>query len=404
MSEPVSLQPQNATPLMRAVSLALAERRPIGPADLAALWDPRRAPAAVLPYLAAAHGVSVWRSDWSDDRKRRVIAQSIDLKRRRGSVPCFEGHLEFVDAELLQVIAPPSRAFVLQALTPAERQAWLSQFPELRIYYYRNRNQQRGALVPGVWRSPILTVRSSQAARHAGARAVVVDQGVERSAIVQVASGSSEFAQTVQVAIAHRGRRFVPGVPGLGFRFVCASDAADRLYVLRAGDGGPETVKPGLRPIDVRPERVAGRVSGLPAVTPGHALAGPFRFLRNSRAREGVYDSVRLFDPARARAGKVRRRAGLTLGQARLGQPAFHLELAVDLSFKRRKARRLPNLPGFVQAFDPTRTEEAMAAVRAAKLGRDKVQVRTALHRRITLGDAPPLNGTVRLGQIIRSL
>lgn len=405
MSEPVSLQAQNATPLMRAVSLTLAERRPIGPGDLATLWDPMRAPAAVLPYLAAAHGVSVWRSDWSDDRKRRVIARSIDLKRRRGTVPCFEGHLEFVDAELLQVIAPPSRAVVLQALTPAERAAWLAQFPELRIYYFRNRNKQRGVMSPGVWRSPILTVRSSQAARYAGARAVVVDQGVERSAIVQTASGASDFAQTVQVAIAQRGRRrFVPGVPGLGFRFACSSDAADRLYVLRAGDSGPETAKPGLRPIDVRPERVAGRVSGLPAVTPGHALGGPFRFLLNSRAREGVYDSVRLFDPARARAGKVRQRAGLTLGQSRLGQPAFHLELAVDLSFKRRKARRLPNLPGFVQAFDPTRTEEAMAAIRAAKLGRDKVQVRTALHRRITLGDAPPLNGTVRLGQIIRSL
>ncbi len=403
MSEPVSLQPQNATPLMRGVSLADADR-PISAADVATLWDPKRCPAAALPHLAAALGVSVWRSDWSEDRKRQVIARSIQLKRQRGTIPCFEGHLEFVGGELVQVVAPPSRAVALQALTPTERQAWLSQFPELRIYYFRNRNRQLGVMSPGSRPPAILTVRSSQAAKYAGARAVVVDQGVERSAIVQVASGASEFVQTVQVAIPHRDRRFVPGVAGLGFMFARKSDAADRLYVFRAGSGGPETVRPGLRPIDVRPTRVAGRQAGLPAVTAGQALGGPFRFLRNSRAREGVYDSVRLFDPAKARAGQVRPRAGLTLGRTRLGQPAFHLELAVDLTFKRRKVRRLPNLPGFVQAFDPTRTEEAMAAVRAAKLGRDKVQVQTALHRRLTLGDAVPLNGSVRLGQIIRSL
>ena len=45
-----------------------------------------------------------------------------------------------------------------------------------------------------------------------------------------------------------------------------------------------------------------------------------------------------------------------------------------------------------------------LAAVRAAKLGRDKVEVRTSLHRPITLGDRVPLDGSRRLGQVIRSL
>ncbi|WP_051651366.1 phage tail protein I [Brevundimonas bacteroides] len=404
MSDQVSLQPQNATPLMRAVSLTNAGRRPIAPADLSTLWAPLTAPAAVLPYLAAAHGVSVWRSDWADAKKRQVITASIQLKRQRGTVPCFEGHLSFLDAELVQIIAPPQRAVTRDAMTVEERQRWLEQFPELRVYHYRNRNRQLGVATPGRWLSERWTVRSSEGPIYAGARAVIVDRGLESSAAVQVVSGASEFAQSVRIALPSPGRRCVLGIASARFLVPLASQAADRLYAFRPGAAGPDTLRPGLQPIDVRPERVASPQPGLIALPVGQALAGPFRFVRASRAREAVYDSIRLFEPSRVQRGKVRRRAGLTAGFSRLGQPAFHLELAVDLSQRRRKARRFPHLPGFIEAFDPQRTEEAMAAIRSAKLGRDKVEVRTALHRRITAGDGVPLDGTFRVGQIIRSL
>lgn len=403
MPDVVSLQPQNATPLMRAVSLANADRRPIGPGALASLWDPKACPSAVLPYLAAAHGVSVWRSDWPDARKRQVIARSIELKRRRGTVPCFEEHLGFVDAELVQVIAPPQRAVALEPWTEAEREAWRAQFPELRVYHFRNRAQLGGVTAAGRWLALRLTPQDSVADRHAGQQAVVVDRGVERSALVKVAAGASEFAQTAQIALPTVGRFCVPGRSGAGF-FPRASIAHERLYVVRPAARGPETVRPGLAPLDVAPERVSAPIAGVVAFAAGQALAGPFRFVRASRAREAVYDSIRLFEPSRVRAGKVRRRAGLTLGFTRLGQPPFHLELAIDLSHQRRKARRFPHMPGFLEEFVPTRTDEALAAVRAAKLGRDRILVRTSLHRRITVGDRIPLNGTFRLGQIIRSL
>ena len=404
MSDQVSLQPQNATPLMKAVSLTNAARRPIPLVDLSTLWDPMAAPAEVLPYLAAAHGVSVWRSDWTDAKKRQVIAASIQLKRQRGTAPCFEGHLGFLDAELVQIIAPPQRAVVRAALTAEERQRWLSQFPELRVYHYRNRNRQLGVATPGRWLSARWTVRSSEASLYAGARAVIVDRGVEASAVVQVVSGAAEFAQSIRIGLPTRGRRCVLGPASARFLTPLASGAADRLYAFRPGLTGPDTLRPGLQPIDVTPERVAASQSALVALPVGQALAGPFRFARASRAREAVYDSIRLFEPDRVQRGRVRRRAGLTAGFSRLGQPAFRLELAVDVSQRRRKARRFPNLPGFIEAFDPERTEEAMAAIRSAKLGRDKVEVRTALHRRITAGDGVPLDGTFRVGQIIRSL
>lgn len=389
---------------MRAVSLANAERRPVAPSGLADLWDPARAPAAALPHLAGMHGVSVWRADWSEGRKRQVISQTLDLKSRRGTIPCFEGHLGFLDATLLQVIAPPSRAIALQSQTPAERQAWLAQFPQLRVYRFQKRARLGGVMTPGPWRSAALTVQDSQASRYVGQRAVVIDQGVESAAVVLAAKGQDPFSQTLTISLPSYGRRCVLGPASARFLVPMTSRAGDQIFMFRAALGGPDTVRPGLRAIDIAPERGADPLIGLAAVCAGQALVGPFRFLRTSRAREAVYDAIRLFEPSRVKAGKVQRRAGLTAGFSRLGQPAFHLELSVDLSVRRAKARRLPNLPGFVQAYDPTRVEEAMAAIRAAKLGRDKVQIRTALHRRITAGDAVPLNGTVRLGQIIRSL
>ena len=403
MSDVVSLQPQNATPLMRAVSLTNAERRPIAPADLATLWDPRACPADVLPYLAAAHGVSVWRSDWPEARKRRVIARSIALKSQRGTLPCFEEHLAFIDSALVQAIAPPQRAVALDTWTVEQREAWKAQFPELRVYHYRNRAQLGGLVTSGRWLTARLTPQASQGLRFAGQQAVVVDGGVERSALVKVTSGASEFAQTAQISLPTVGRFCVPGRPGRGF-YPQASIARERLFAIRAAARGPDTVRPGLQPLDVAPTRVSAPIAGVVAFPAGEALAGPFRFVCASRAREAVYDSIRLFEPSRVRSGKVRRRAGLTPGFTRLGQPPFQLELAVDLSHQRRKARRFPSMPAFLEEFDPTRTDEALAALRAAKLGRDRILVRTGLHRRIQLGDRVPLNGSFRLGQIIRSL
>ncbi len=405
MSDPASLLPSNATPLMRAVSLTNAARRPMALGPIGAMLDPAAIPAAVLPYLAAANGVSVWKPEWSDDRKRAVIARSIVLKRRRGTVPCFEGHLAFVDAQLVRFLATPQRPTPRKALTVDEEAAWLAQFPELRIYYFRNRSHRPAVLTPGVWRTARLTPLASRADGDAGARAEIVRGGVANPVRIAITGGESEFAREVEVALAVTGRRFVLGQAlARPFAFARASDAAERLYSFRPVSNAPRTVRPQITPFDATPKRVAGRSADLHLVTVSRAWNGPHRFLRASTARQNVYDAFRLFDPALARAGRSHRQGGWTLGLSRLGQPAFQVELALDLTFQRRKVRRFPNLPGFVEKHDSSRTDEALAAIRGAKLGRDQVLMRSNLHRRITAGDGVPLDGSFRLGQIIRSL
>ncbi len=398
MSDEISLLPPNATPLMRAISLLEAERQVPTAALLQTLWDPKAAPAQTLPFLAAGLGVSLWNPAWSEERKRRVIARSIVLKRRRGTISSFEEHLGFVDAELLQVIAAPQRAVLMEPMTPAERRIWTAQFPELRIYRRRSRARLPGVFAPGRWRAPHLTPMDSVAADHFGLRAVVIDGASQRAGAVK------ELGEALVVSLPTAGPCFTLGRESAAFMTPMNSAAEASIFTLRKSDRGPDTLRPGVRAIDIPPLPVAEPLSGVAAFVAGSPLAGPFRFTMDSRAGEAGHDSFRLFEPSRVKAGRVKRRPGLFPGISRFGQPAFHLELAVDLPHRRRKVRRFPNVPGFLEDFDPSRMNEMLAAVRAAKLGRDKVEVRTSLHRPITFGDRIPLDGSRRLGQVIRSL
>lgn len=56
------------------------------PVPLSTLFDPARCPAGLLPWLAWAVSVDVWDATWSERTKRQVIAQSVEVHRRKGSV------------------------------------------------------------------------------------------------------------------------------------------------------------------------------------------------------------------------------------------------------------------------------------------------------------------------------
>lgn len=273
-----------ATPLMRAVSDVGAGRPALPVEALGSLWNPATCPPDALPHLAAAVGVAVWKTEWDESLKRRVIARTIALKRRRGTTPTFREFLSFVEAELVEVRAGPSIAAPRPARTQAERDAWAAQFPELRVYAYRTRHERR------------------------------------------------------------------------------------RL------------------------------------VAPGRPLGGSRRILRPSSAAERVFDSLRILDREKVKSGRVRRRGGVIMGRTRLGHPPYVVELAVDLTRKGKRRRPLPKLPGFARPHDGSRTAEAIEAVRAAKLGRDKVLIRTGLSRPIAVGGGATVGSGARVGQVIRSL
>ena len=79
-----SILPPNLADLERDIDAALDRFADIK-IDTAKLWDPWTCPAAVLPFLAWALSVDQWRSAWTEAQKRRMVAQSLDLHRVKGT-------------------------------------------------------------------------------------------------------------------------------------------------------------------------------------------------------------------------------------------------------------------------------------------------------------------------------
>lgn len=78
-----SLLPFTATELERAAEAAITPRLPV---PNAALWNPRTCPAAFLPWLAHSLSVDAWDPEWPEEVKRDVIASSVFVHRRKGTV------------------------------------------------------------------------------------------------------------------------------------------------------------------------------------------------------------------------------------------------------------------------------------------------------------------------------
>ncbi|EOS8341154.1 phage tail protein I [Vibrio parahaemolyticus] len=79
-----SLLPQNLSQLERDLAGALSRISDVE-IPISTLWDPDNCPYELLPYLAWALRVDSWQSDWSEERKRAVVKQSIDINRMRGT-------------------------------------------------------------------------------------------------------------------------------------------------------------------------------------------------------------------------------------------------------------------------------------------------------------------------------
>ncbi|MGE5509932.1 MAG: phage tail protein I [Bacteroidota bacterium] len=90
------LLPPNATEMEQAMS-ATSRRLLDIPRPLRELWRPETCPVEQLPWLAWALSVDVWNPEWSEARKRAVIAASVDVHRHKGTRYAIRKALEALD-------------------------------------------------------------------------------------------------------------------------------------------------------------------------------------------------------------------------------------------------------------------------------------------------------------------
>ena len=80
-----SLLPCNASALERSVEQSINRAFHV-PVTINRLWNPELCPEPLLPWLAWAFSIDTWDSDWPESVKRTVIANSVSVHRKKGTL------------------------------------------------------------------------------------------------------------------------------------------------------------------------------------------------------------------------------------------------------------------------------------------------------------------------------
>lgn len=86
-----TLLPPTATKLEKNLSKAMACEPPI---PLRSLWDPQTCPNELLPYLAWQYSVDRWDEKWSEEIKRKVIAEAFEIHKLKGTKEAIRRAIE----------------------------------------------------------------------------------------------------------------------------------------------------------------------------------------------------------------------------------------------------------------------------------------------------------------------
>lgn len=327
------------------VSLAaLAERITYLDVSSVITHDIDRVPATVLPHLAdqfhMRHTVA-WRRAQTDAERRGLVKAAIARHRIKGTLAGFRLAAEDAGGRLVGAVVPPAKTYVGAAMTLAERNAFVVRYPQLRIYPQRLTGHKVGALLANLHLGAAVHPVQTDAVLRLAPRAYLFRNGVETplDVIERVEQISTRQATTI-TEVRAAGTAGIQAFCGRHCRWPAKSDAARRMYRLvldstyqeHSESLRRETVSPGLSPINIRYDWIAG--NGLATgVHAGQFISG---HLLRSTARERIYKRTWLFDPDIAIAGH----GGMSFCNAtRLSMPAFHAELAVALRGKANPRR-----------------------------------------------------------------
>lgn len=356
----------------------------------AIVWHVDSVEAELLPYLAEAMGVTdtaAWQKASSERERRAIIRGSYERHRTRGTAAGLIREAAEAGGRVLEIISPPSKFFLSSSYSVAERNAWLANMPEIRLYPRRERGKEQGMHLGSCFLGAGFLVRSDAILRSR-LRATLVKDGVETELETpdwEIASEQKQVTTTIMIP-GKAGHASFLGQPN---QFLARTDASLRRIVLknvslydeRTAKLGLRTIQPGLKPIDADGEMISEAHTATSGAT--FLGKGSFpQFLISSRAYLYHYRRIKLHDPE---APVSRARAASHLGVSRLGMPPHHAHVKVEL---------LGNTPvpqflgkgNFTVSGDREPLNKLLDNMLLAKRASDKITVSTKTHRPLTSG------------------
>lgn len=445
------LLPANATALERALAGATGRIGAV-PTPLRELFRWDTCPADLLPWLAWEMSVDIWDQGWPEARKRAIIRESFELHRAKGTLYAIDRYLAYADCKLMRAIVPPDKPFLGDRMTDDERAAWLARFPQIRIHKYRDRGSATfGAFVGSafklaglfasdqVGKSLLFPYRTNAAERY-GRRALLWDKGSH-----YLATGKETALRWIERTRVEKNETvydseqvLIPGtkVPAVflngrignvvGRSFPVESAARTRVITVSVARSqsthedrlAQKSVGASLQPIQAWPEQVAEK--GLskrgvhcfvgmrgrwldPETKQRNRVTGYLQgYLPPTTAGERLYDRIHLHDPKRL--PDLGRPGNLFIGNFRLGMPPFQARLSVEVRSNRTRFQADKFVFGHVCVSNSTRLLKARTAVTRAKAARDKILLKTGLHRTITTADGLYSDGSRMTGALIQDI
>lgn len=397
------------------------------------VWNPWAISLVNLPFLAWAMGVGLWEEGWSEATKREWVARQWEFKALRGTENGIAMALDFVGRgfttnsyKLLQAVTPPQGFYASPSLTKEQWDAWIRLMPQLRVKFASYVGDADDEFFAEHKEHDLIEGQTGVGGDgFCNCHFVGHDDGWElygRKAVIRYADGSETDlkivewidttvskpatligrASTVETAASESGFWAEPedesliagtvGSGGYGFVgedcFVGFDLKEPTIYSYRIDTSYDHVTSilhldyltPSLDPIDVRYERDSDvgtddlfffADADFCADPNDHSFVGD-----GSEAAEMLADRIYLYDPAVA-APMMR---GISFaGIDRVGMPAYHADLLVDLGTK-EEAPSFFDDDGFAaEAFagveDGSHIDRACRAICAAKAFRDKISV-----------------------------
>lgn len=327
MTESASLLPANSTPWEIAQSLTSASRRPL-PTDLPRqVWNPDTCPVEFLPYLAWGLGLEIWDDEWSEQKKRDVVARIWNLKRLKTTPQGIKDYVNLVDADVVKFVRPRDRMWLVPAMTPAERKEIMAKMPEIRIYPDAgvfSALPEQTFYGFSFWGASAYLADSAE--YYYSKRAVYKDGDLEVDVSVVGINSAIDASYRIQLQASQPWKSFYNYHALQSFRV--PSDATDHVVAI-APDRAAQSfaVAPGLIATTVAPEETADTVDASVAKAFHFPSFYNNSFRIPSDAAKHLYSSLRFMNPEKV--GTFGRPMSFW-GWSRSSIPAFSAELTVQ--------------------------------------------------------------------------
>ena len=412
-----TLLPPNHTPFEEAFDLTGARIDEL-PVDAAKLVRPWEIPATHLAWLAWGLSVDLWEPEWSEEKHRGLAARALPMHARKGTQASLAEHIRIMGADPRRFIVPPAKTFLMEALTEAERDAFLSRFPQLRIYPFVARGTYRFGHFTSSAFGRAKAYLDASCIKDVGASSRFIrtarlwDRGAETTLTIRAVTpegvGRFQAAAFDEVVLGAKptkalhldapptARAFLVDDFGVAQRLIRIP--RDASYDYRLGRETYTTSYPNADLVDVRPQSVAERHEGQPTAlyaTRRQFIAG--KHLPTTIAWQHIYERWHIHDTDRVPDVRVR---STHLGFTRLGMPPYHAEIRTRISGTQAPRTAGLFVTGHLVTGNRKPISQIREAVRVSRSLRDRILFDTKTYRLPRVGDRLKA-GTVTLGRFI---